>query len=1665
MNRSTQSTCGQFRRRQRRAVRIETLEARTLLASLIVNNTNDSGSGSLRQAILDSNASVGVADTIEFAISGSGPHTISVGTGGLPAITDAVTIDGYTQGSSTAGDPTDDAIANTNAVGQGLNTSLKIEIDGAGAGALANGFHLDSGSDGSTIRGLAIGNFNGDAVHVDSNDNFVEGNFIGTDAGGTVGRPNGQGIQVDGTGNTIGGTNAADRNLISGNASNGVTLAEGGNFVQGNIIGTDAAGTTALANAANGVFINSVANNTIGGTNSGAGNLISGNVTNGLTIVFGPSPGNIIQGNRIGTDVTGSSDLGNTIFGVFAFETIETVIGGTADGAGNLISGNDDHGVFLQGGSNDATIEGNLIGINAAGDAAIGNGEDGIRVEGSSGVAIGGAAAGAGNVISGNERDGIELHQSSENVIAGNLIGTDVSGTAAISNQIGVRLSSSGVNPGAGLAGNRIGGTTPGERNVISGGNGIGISIGGSASTGAADGNLVQGNLIGTDITGGVQLGNGTGVEIRGAHDNVIGGATAGARNIISGNGSEGIFIITGGTVANPISPSGNIMQGNYIGLDVTGSFSLGNQINNGITILGGIANVIGGGQPGAGNVISGNDSDGIQITDDAGPGEGNVVQGNLIGTDATGLNAVPNTSHGMQLLGNHTVVGGSAAGEGNVVSGNLSSGIAIDFGTGSVVENNTIGLQAGGGGPLGNGANGVLLTASDHTIRGNTIAHNGSHGVVVGGETGVEITTNIIFNNGALGIASGPQNSPVLTNVTSNGTTQIDGTLESTPNSDFRIELYANTERDQGFKPTGGPTVTPGKFGEGEVFLGSIVVSTDGNGDATFSATGLPAIDEVPFVTATATEVTNDGSGPLNNTSQFSAVEPLGGCRFTVDSTGELGLGTLREASICAGLIPGTDTIDFAIPPDDPRHFYYQDDGVDGEVTTENIFVTSQADDTSIANIDPDWPHSWFSIQLPRPLAPFEETVNIDGYTQPGSMPNTVPAPGPLNTVLKIEIDGTLIEPDPATPNSNEDRTDPSGSAFYFRTGSELSVAEGLAINNFGGSGIVVETFGGNQIYGNFIGIDVSGLVGRGNGGKGVALQSDVFFNRIGGRTPELRNLISSNGSHGILSFSSGGDTIEGNLLGTNRMAMGTRENGGASVRITGAFGSKLVTVGGMLPEAGNVITAGGGGGISVLAPRFQGPMQSGNPLENFAECKPDLLAVFQDRDQFYSSNDPADFLRTLLSGSRFITTCTMNGQIDFDTQGNPLVGNIFLLSGTDPGLAIDLGGDGVTPNDDDDGATTETDPDFDGGPNNLQNFPELFTATNTGGVTTVTGSLNSFPNTSFRIELFSNTQLHPSGFGGGENFLGFVNATSNADGDAPFTFTASQTVPAGRFITATATLLIDLDDVPATPLAALETSEFSAGIVVSGGPSAVLDVTGNGNANPFQDGIIIVRFMFGQPDANLETPALIPSDATRTTGAEFRSHLEPAGDVLDVNGDGVINPFQDGILIVRYLLGQPDANLEDLALIPPGSTRTTGAEIRQYLDSLLPSAANGELIGAPRLISPPGEVESLFHSPVDPTDFTGDAILIAAPIASPQIQTVLHPTTNRLSRVETFQSASDFAPRELAWNTSSTVQADIQEYAGVILRAIDDDRAESDDSIWDLALSSFLESNLNTD
>lgn len=406
-------------------------------ATFTVTNTNDSGAGSLRQAILDANAHVG-ADTIAFNIVGSGVQTI-VPASALPTITGPVTLDGYTQ---------QGASANTNAPNQGTNALILIEIDGTNTGTGSNAAVLFFGpvSAGSVVRGLAINRGHYAGIRVSGVSGMViQGNFIGTDPTGQIAHGNtNYGILLnDGPSNVkIGGTTPAARNLISGNGFGGInfgangTLGGSGHLVQGNLIGTDATGGNAIAGGQDGVETTGPATSvTIGGTSAAARNVVSGNGSYGIRLFNGA--GLVVEGNFIGTDVTGMAPLGNTSYGILA-EATGATIGGSGAGAGNVISGNTATGISLSGVG--IVVQGNFIGTDLTGTLSLGNQDRGIVVFGNSEI-IGGTGAGEGNVIAHNKNAGLVVLGST-----GALTGDAIRGNSIFANGgIGIDLGADGV--------------------------------------------------------------------------------------------------------------------------------------------------------------------------------------------------------------------------------------------------------------------------------------------------------------------------------------------------------------------------------------------------------------------------------------------------------------------------------------------------------------------------------------------------------------------------------------------------------------------------------------------------------------------------------------------------------------------------------------------------------------------------------------------------------------------------------------------------------------------------------------------------------------------------------------------------------------------------------------------------------------------------------------------------------------------------------------------------------------------------------------------------------------------------------------------------------------------------------------------------------------------
>jgi CSLREA domain-containing protein len=410
-------------------------------------------------------------------------------------------------------------------------------------------------------------------------------------------------------------------------------------------------------------------------------------------------------------------------------------------------------------------------------------------------------------------------------------------------------------------------------------------------------GNHIEGNFLGTSPDGMTAHGNGGGVAFQdegsGEANDVIGGATPGARNVISGNGT-GIYFIN--------ASSGHAIRGNFIGTNAAGDGALGNG-GNGIHFAFNTGPVtIGGTTAAERNIISGNGGRGIAIGNGFPSGvNGVVIEGNFIGTDRTGSTAIPNGSDGITVFQGATTIGGSAAAAENLISGNNGAGIAM--GTGPVVvKGNKIGVNAAGG-PLGNQSIGIVSFGSGATIggtaagEGNLIAYNGAAvpngaGILLDGgtRTEVEIRGNSIFSNTSNGASGsrglgidlnndGPtandpgdgdggddksQNYPVITAMTPGASVTIQGTLNSASNATYHLDFFASPSCD----PTG--------FGEGKTFLGTSDVTTNGSGDATFSVILSAAVTQGQVVTATATDSTG-------NTSEFSACFPPASNYYTL--------------------------------------------------------------------------------------------------------------------------------------------------------------------------------------------------------------------------------------------------------------------------------------------------------------------------------------------------------------------------------------------------------------------------------------------------------------------------------------------------------------------------------------------------------------------------------------------------------------------------------------------------------------------------------------------------------------------------------------------------------------------------------------------------------------
>ncbi|MEE4178629.1 MAG: hypothetical protein V2I46_14080, partial [Bacteroides sp.] len=314
--------------------------------TLVVTNTNDSGEGSLRWAIQQANATPDL-DIIEFNIPGSGPHYIQP-LDRLGYINNPIIIDGATQPGWTAGAPV-------------------IVLDGSLTPDGQEGFRLYDNANGSEIRGLVIGGFdrpipqgqpqagyNGFAIVIETDNNIIQGNFLGIAPDGITPFSNMRGVQImNSSNNLVGGITAAERNIISGNLAIGVAVFGNevrpgpnslNNIISGNYFGTDVTGTVGVGNNVNIQVSEGALNTLVGGTLASQRNIISGATGSsgrGIVIASSPTQNTQIKGNFIGTDVTGTAAIPNAYQGINLLQGAnQTIIGGTETGAQNIISGN-----------------------------------------------------------------------------------------------------------------------------------------------------------------------------------------------------------------------------------------------------------------------------------------------------------------------------------------------------------------------------------------------------------------------------------------------------------------------------------------------------------------------------------------------------------------------------------------------------------------------------------------------------------------------------------------------------------------------------------------------------------------------------------------------------------------------------------------------------------------------------------------------------------------------------------------------------------------------------------------------------------------------------------------------------------------------------------------------------------------------------------------------------------------------------------------------------------------------------------------------------------------------------------------------------------------------------------------------------------------------------
>jgi WD40-like Beta Propeller Repeat/Right handed beta helix region/Periplasmic copper-binding protein (NosD) len=770
-----------------------TLAGPALANTFTVTSAADTPTGgTLREAITSANLTLGT-DTIIFDLPFGGQEIDLASP--LPAIAESVIIDGSVP------DP--------------INGPQAPRIDGQALGSGGIGLSFQAGGTASTVRGLTLTRFGAIAINAGGDGVVVVGNFIGTDPAGATGLGNGIGVASNGA-VQVGSTAAADRNVISGN-QNGINLGPSSTDadIQGNYIGTNPAGTSAIANV-DGVFLDQGGSAHIGGANAGEGNLVSGNSAIGIRLQS--SGGNFILGNLIGTKKDGKTALPNGIGVTDAQNGITSnTIGGTGAGQRNIIAFNSNAGVAVGGTGRGDTIEGNAIFSNGGLGIDLGPGgvtandptdsdTGGNELQNFPDLATADIVAGGHPHLTGSLQDPAGTYQldvyasascdpsgngegqryvGSFNFLGGSFdTGTSLTGTVAPGDWITATVTDTALNDTSEFSTCLQLATPTYTVNTTSDHAPDGCDAadctfreallaadasGGASVIGFDFGAAPAPHVIGIDFG----LGNLMNITEPVTIDGRQGGAPAVVLDGSSGagngtnygldfdTGSDGSVVrglviqnmrcggACGAAPAILVASSNNTFEDNYIGTNASGTASAPNDIG---FLVSGSNNHIG--SAGNGNLITASTVDGgdpqggfdVQVTG----GAGNVIAGNLIGTDITGNATFAARAPTEVELSNAptTVVGGPALADGNVIAPS-SIGVQIDGvggPDGSTVQNNSIGVGLNGTTSLGFADSwGVGVSHADDVTISDNVIGNADDGIAPTSSKNLAITNNYI--------------------------------------------------------------------------------------------------------------------------------------------------------------------------------------------------------------------------------------------------------------------------------------------------------------------------------------------------------------------------------------------------------------------------------------------------------------------------------------------------------------------------------------------------------------------------------------------------------------------------------------------------------------------------------------------------------------------------------------------------------------------------------------------------------------------------------------------------------------------------------------------------------------------------------------------------------